>query len=82
MSEAKAIGIFVVRLRMRGSDLKGAVTSKRWAAAVPRSEAVEAVKQAVANNDWTFELTDEQLTIKVVQSLRMKPGSVKELADL
>lgn len=56
---------------------KGSLT-EYWAAAVPREEAIEAVRMQAPPDRLLF-LTDRRLTLKQVIELKMRPGSVRKL---
>ena len=66
MGDEYAGGIYVV------AATKGALT-EYWAAAVPRAEAVEAVRQQ-APPDRLLYLTEYHLTLRQVIELRDRPG--------
>ncbi|RWN42070.1 hypothetical protein LRP31_02210 [Mesorhizobium mediterraneum] len=79
MTDQIASGIVVVRVFMTDHLVGGQPAVQLWAAAVPRDEAVAAVKRAIPTH-WTAELTDRRLTQDHVRRLNMKLGSVFELS--
>ena len=54
--------------------------SEYWAAAVPESQAIEAVRQQVAPG-WKLALTQQRLSPAQIAELEMRPNSVRKLKE-
>lgn len=80
MKDQIASGIVIVRVHMTDNLVGGKPVVQLWAVALPRDEAVEAVKSKIPAN-WTTELTDQRPTQELVRRLRMKLGSACEISS-
>ncbi len=79
MDDKLALGIAVVRV-VTDQLVEGKPVTQLWAAAVARTDAVEAVMRNLPAS-WTGELTDQRLTQGHVRRLKMGPGAVRELSS-
>lgn len=73
-------GIQVVRVTIPPAHAGEPTTSVLWLAAVPREQAVEAVKGAVPAG-WRVELTSDHLTPQQMARVRLRPGGVCEFSS-
>lgn len=71
MGNERAGGIHVVEATKEGK-------TEYWAAAVPESQALDAVRQQVAPG-WKLSLTQRRLTTAHVAGLKLRPGGVRQL---
>lgn len=71
MGNEYAGGIYVIEAAKDGK-------TEYWAAAVPREQAVEVVRQQ-APPGWSLRLTERRLPVATVAGLKMRLNSVRQL---
>ena len=80
MSDSQIGGIQIVRVYMTDNGIGDKPATQLWVAAVPREQAVAAVKKVIPA-DWIAELTNQRLSAKHIASLKLRPGDVRELSS-
>jgi hypothetical protein len=74
-------GIQIVRVVMTDNLIHGEPAAQLWGAAVPREEAVLAVRKLIPAH-WTAELSAQHLAPEHVARLKLEPGDVRELSSV
>ena len=80
MSNTQIGGIQIVRVYMTNNGVSDKPTTQLWVAAVPREQAVAAIKKVIPA-DWIAELTNQRLSAENIASLKLRPGDVRELSS-